>query len=67
MSSKFKGKSADRPDITRAALDPEPSTVHTKMDLVSKTLFAPFSNKKKDTSRILTDREQHAILFVSII
>ncbi|KAG1865531.1 WD40-repeat-containing domain protein [Suillus subalutaceus] len=55
MSSKFKGKSADRPDITRAALDPEPSTVHSKMDLVSKTLFAPFNNKKKDTSRILTD------------
>ncbi|KAG2070675.1 WD40 repeat-like protein [Suillus decipiens] len=55
MSSKFKGKSADRPDITRAALDPEQSTVHSKMDLVSKTLFAPFSNKKKDSSRILTD------------
>lgn len=56
MSSKFKGKSAaDRPDITRAALDPEPSTFHSKMDLVSKTLFAPFNNKKKDSSRILTD------------
>ncbi|KAG2049827.1 WD40 repeat-like protein [Suillus hirtellus] len=25
------------------------------MDLVSKTLFAPFNNKKKDSSRILTD------------
>ncbi|KAG1825511.1 WD40-repeat-containing domain protein [Suillus subaureus] len=61
MSSKFKGKSADRPDITRAALDPEPSTVHSKMDLVSKTLFAPFNNKKKDTSRILTDREQYPV------
>lgn len=55
MSSKFKGKSANRPDITRAALDPEQSTVHSKMDLVSKTLFAPFNNKKKDSSRILTD------------
>lgn len=55
MSSKFKGKSADRPDITRAALDPEQSTVHSKMDLVSKSLFAPFINKKKDSSRILTD------------
>lgn len=55
MSSKFKGKSADRPDVTRAALDPEQSTVHSKMDLVSKTLFAPFNNKKKDSSRILTD------------
>ncbi|KAG1758005.1 WD40-repeat-containing domain protein [Suillus lakei] len=55
MSSKFKGKSADRPDITRAALDPEQSTVHSKMDLVSKTLFAPFNNRKKDSSRILTD------------
>ncbi|KAG1908534.1 WD40-repeat-containing domain protein [Suillus fuscotomentosus] len=55
MSSKFKGKSANRPDITRAALDPEQSTVHSKMELVSKTLFAPFNNKKKDSSRILTD------------
>lgn len=55
MSSKFKGKSADRPDITRAGLDPEQSTVHSKMDLVSKSLFAPFINKKKDSSRILTD------------
>lgn len=55
MSSKFKGKSADRPDITRAALDPEQSTVHSKMDLVSKSLFAPFINKKKDSSHILTD------------
>lgn len=55
MSSKFKGKSANRPDVTRAALDPEQSTVHSKMDLVSKTLFAPFNNKKKDPSRILTD------------
>ncbi|KAG2370298.1 WD40-repeat-containing domain protein [Suillus spraguei] len=32
------------------------------MDLVSKTLFAPFNNKKKDSSRILTDRKQHALL-----
>jgi division protein 1 len=55
MSSKSKGKSADRPDITRAALDPEQSTVHSKMDLVSKSLFAPFINKKKESSRILSD------------
>lgn len=67
MSSKFKGKSANRPDITRAALDPEQSTVHSKMDLVSKTLFAPFNNKKKDSSRILTDREQYAVLFITVI
>lgn len=59
MASNYKGKSAaNRPDITRA-VDPETSTAQSRMDLVSNALFAPFTHKKKNSSRILTDREQH--------
>jgi hypothetical protein len=63
MTSKYKGKSAaDLPDITRAA-DPGTSTSQSKMDLVSNTLFAPFTHKKKNSSRILTDREHYAFCY----
>ncbi|OAX37026.1 WD40 repeat-like protein [Rhizopogon vinicolor AM-OR11-026] len=55
MASKYKGKSAaNRPDNTRAA-GPETSTSQSRMDLVSNALFAPFTHKKKNSSRILTD------------
>ncbi|KIJ68810.1 hypothetical protein HYDPIDRAFT_173441 [Hydnomerulius pinastri MD-312] len=61
MASKSKGKSsAGRSENVR--LDPlvtEPNigtaSGHSKMDLVSKALFAPFSHKKSESTRILSD------------
>ncbi|KAH7930577.1 Trp-Asp repeat-containing protein [Leucogyrophana mollusca] len=55
-----KGKSpAERSKGARAALDPlvtDPSASGpSKMELVSKAIFAPFSHKKSDSSRILSD------------
>ncbi|KAH7883973.1 WD40-repeat-containing domain protein [Phlebopus sp. FC_14] len=63
MASKDKRKAfGERSDDVRAALHPlvtEPTTGtssgRSKMELVSKALFAPFSHKKADSTKILSD------------
>ena len=65
MASESKGKSfGNRSENVRAAVDPlvtEPASGtasgRSKMELVSKALFAPFSHKKADSTRILSDRK----------
>lgn len=40
-------------------------SAQSKLELMSKTLFAPFSHKKEDSTRILSDR-QPSLHFISL-
>lgn len=64
MAFKAKSKSAgEKMESTHPAWDSPPgdhdssATSQSKMDIVSKAIFAPFSHKKASSTRILSDRE----------
>ena len=66
MAFKAKSKSTgEKMESTHSARDPPPgdynstSTSQSKIDLMSKAIFAPFSHKKASSTRILSDREFH--------